>query len=159
MGFGSPSAPGSKPWQEPVLVHDRNKSLCLEIPRDHQFLLQNSRFHTHGWHAYGDVSITLSKSPLESRCMWVGMPVKAMNQLEQLLTFQWLAACSWWANRSCSSVSLYKTAHGNSPERHLKCGGFLWNIFSTTVPVKRSIPNCQYVWIRGFGWLIDWVGV
>lgn len=33
----------------------------LEIPRDHPMLVQNSRLHTQGWRANGDISIIVSK--------------------------------------------------------------------------------------------------
>jgi hypothetical protein len=34
----------------------------LEMNRDHPMLVQNSRYHTQGWRANGDISIILSKS-------------------------------------------------------------------------------------------------
>ena len=46
----------------PDIVHDRNQSMRLEMPRDHPVLEQHSRVHTQAWRANGDISIILSKS-------------------------------------------------------------------------------------------------
>ena len=46
----------------PAIVMDRNKSMRLEMPRDHPMLVQHSKWHTQGWRANGDISEILSKS-------------------------------------------------------------------------------------------------
>ena len=62
MEFGSQNGPGKPSRQIAAIVRDKNKSLRLEMPRDHPRLVQNSKFHTQGWRANGDISIILSKS-------------------------------------------------------------------------------------------------
>ena len=52
-----------KPLRDfPDIIHDRNKSMRLEMPRDHPMLVQHSRIHTQAWRANGDISLILSKS-------------------------------------------------------------------------------------------------
>ena len=62
MEFGTLSSPGKPLRDIPALVKDRNGSLRLEMSRDHPTLVQNSRYHTQGWRANGDISLILSKS-------------------------------------------------------------------------------------------------
>ena len=50
----------------PEIVKDRNKAMRLEMPRDHPYLVQHSKWHTQGWRANGDISIILSKSGTEN---------------------------------------------------------------------------------------------
>ena len=46
----------------PEIVHDKNNSMRLEMPRDHPTLVQHSQYHTQGWRANGgDISVTPSK--------------------------------------------------------------------------------------------------
>ena len=52
--------------ETPALVKDKNGSLRLEMSRDHPSLVQQSRFHTQGWRASGDVSLIISKSDPEN---------------------------------------------------------------------------------------------
>jgi len=40
----------------------KKKCLRLEMKRDHLFLVQHSKFHTHRWRANGDMSSILSTS-------------------------------------------------------------------------------------------------
>jgi len=62
MEFGTLSSPGKELRNKPTIVRDKNKSMRLEMPRDHPMLVQNSRLHTQGWRANGDISIIVSKS-------------------------------------------------------------------------------------------------
>ena len=56
-----------KPLREtPAIIKDRNKSLRLEMPRDHPCLVQHSKWYTQSWRANGDISIILSKSGTEN---------------------------------------------------------------------------------------------
>ncbi|KAK3104656.1 hypothetical protein FSP39_007268 [Pinctada imbricata] len=50
----------------PAIVKDRNRSMRLELERDHPALVQHSKFHTQGWRANGDISLILSKSDPEN---------------------------------------------------------------------------------------------
>ena len=50
----------------PDIMHDRNQSMKLEMPRDHPTLVQPSRVHTKAWRANGDVSFILAKSGTEN---------------------------------------------------------------------------------------------
>ena len=62
MEFGTLSSPGKELRNTPAIVRDKNNSMPLEMPRDHPMLVQNSRLHTQGWRANGDISIIVSKS-------------------------------------------------------------------------------------------------
>ena len=62
MEFGTLSLPAKELRNKPAIVRDKNKSMRLEMPRDHPRLIQNSRLHTQGWRANGDISIIFSKS-------------------------------------------------------------------------------------------------
>ena len=62
MEYGPIDGPGKSIRDEPAIVNDKNKCLRLEMPRDHPRLVQNSRYHTQGWRANGDISVILSKS-------------------------------------------------------------------------------------------------
>ena len=95
MEFGSLSSPGKELRSDPAIVRDKNRSLRLEMPRDHPLLVQHSRYHTQGWRANGDISVILSKSDpnnpsvdeiLATESMSLGTLAKVTNQLKQLLT-------------------------------------------------------------------------
>ena len=62
MEFGSENSPGKPLRSKDEIVRDKNKSLRLEMKRDHPVLVQHSRFHTQAWRANGDISLILSKS-------------------------------------------------------------------------------------------------
>ena len=62
MEFGTLSSPGKELRNKPAIVRDKNNFMRLEMPRDHPMLVQNSRLHTQGWRANGDISIKVSKS-------------------------------------------------------------------------------------------------
>jgi hypothetical protein len=62
MEFGSLSSPGKELRSDPAIVRDKNRSLRLEMPRDHPLLVQHSRYHTQGWRDNGDISVILFKN-------------------------------------------------------------------------------------------------
>ncbi|XP_053372848.1 uncharacterized protein LOC128546392 [Mercenaria mercenaria] len=66
MDFGTENNPGKHVHDHAEIVKDRNRSLRLEMPRDHPALVQNSRYHTQVWWANGDISFILSKSNPEN---------------------------------------------------------------------------------------------
>ena len=51
----------------PDIIHDRNKSMRLEMPCDHPMLVQHSRIHTQAWRANGDISLILPKSGTDTQ--------------------------------------------------------------------------------------------
>ena len=66
MEFGNASNPGKPLRTNPSIVKDRNGCPRLEMSRDHPVLVQNSRYHTQGWRANGDISVILSKSGVKN---------------------------------------------------------------------------------------------
>ena len=62
MEFGTQANPGKPIRNAPRTVRGKNKSLRLELERDHPMMVQHSRVHTQGWRANGDISLILSKS-------------------------------------------------------------------------------------------------
>ena len=62
MGFASENESGKQLRQSPDIIKDKNRCLRLEIKRDHPFLVQHSKVHTHPWRANGDMPSILSSS-------------------------------------------------------------------------------------------------
>ena len=62
MEFGKENSPGKLLRCHHEIVRDKNKSLRLEMKRDHPVLVQHSRYHTQAWRANGDISVIISKS-------------------------------------------------------------------------------------------------
>jgi len=89
MGFGSENESGKQLRQYPDIIKDKNKRLRIEVKRDHPFLVQHSKFHTHGWRANGDMSLKLPTSGPDN------------PSVEEFLAVEkYTTACSCKANQS-----------------------------------------------------------
>ena len=62
MEFRSTLSPRKLLREKLEIIKDRNGSFRLEMERDHPVIVQDSRFHTQGWRANGDISVIFSKS-------------------------------------------------------------------------------------------------
>ena len=62
MGFGSDREPGLPAHADPKITVDMNGCHRLEMPQNHPFMVQHSRYHAQAWRANGDISIILPSS-------------------------------------------------------------------------------------------------
>jgi len=60
---------GKKLCNGPEIVEDHNGAPCLEMPRVHPRVVQQSRYQIQSWRANEDVSLILSNSPPDNPSM------------------------------------------------------------------------------------------
>ena len=121
MEFGTESNPGKTLRNSPALVLDKNKSLRLEMARDHPTLVQHSRFHTQGWRANGDISLILSKNGPEN---------PSVNEI--IATERYITSYACKGNQTTESMSdlftdMANTDHTSSSTAKSLCTKFLMN--------------------------------
>ena len=65
MEYGTEKKTGKQLRAVPEIVKDRHGSLRLELERGHPNLVQHLRYHTQGWRANGDNTVTVHKTAHE----------------------------------------------------------------------------------------------